>query len=111
MSLDFAAVEKVVIPASEKAPESMQAAPAEPLADKDEPGPEHAQAVATDTSKMVTQDFDAITADMRGQLLSILRHRDTTHAERCNAIAELTVRSLCRLGNFYFHEERRDFES
>lgn len=57
------------------------------------------------------QTFDAITADVRGEIVRILTDSNFKGTNRNREVAKLVVSALAKVGKLYFHEERRDFES
>jgi hypothetical protein len=50
-------------------------------------------------------------SEIRGAIVSILTNDKLSPAEQRTQIAEAVVRALSERGQFYFHKERRDFES
>jgi len=50
-------------------------------------------------------------ADIRGEILSILTNNKLTPTEQRTQIANAVVQSLAGRGRFFFHAERRDFDS
>jgi len=90
-----------------------QAADLDALADS--ASPELAKTVPIGTIHNEAQapatGFDAITAELRGQIVATLLARDGTASEKKQTIADLVVATLERVGRLYFHAERRDFDS
>lgn len=63
--------------------------------------------VATPTAP----SFDAITADVRGQIVNVLTDANCKGTARNREIAKLVAVALAKVGKLYFHAERRDFDS
>src|SRR5208282_1496322 len=51
------------------------------------------------------------TADVRGQILSILTDANCKGAARNSKVARISVSALINRGRLYYHAERRDFDS
>ena len=70
-----------------------------------EPAP---QPPATQTD---ATDLDRITADVRGGIVAALMDANSTAAEQRREISALVVSALGKVGNLYFHADRKDFDS
>ena len=55
--------------------------------------------------------FEAITADLRGQMVETLTDGNIPGPQKKQALADLVVANLVRVGRLFFHAELRDFES
>lgn len=53
----------------------------------------------------------SITADLRGQIISVLTDTHIKGSARNRAVAKIAVTALGKVGNLYFHAERKDFDS
>lgn len=51
------------------------------------------------------------TSELRGNLLAILAEKGMTSTQKGTAVANVVVEALAKRGQFYFHSDRRDFDS
>jgi 5S rRNA maturation endonuclease (ribonuclease M5) len=77
------------------------------------PGPEPDDtAVAVNAATSPTDDnFDTVTAWIRGKLLDAANDDDTPATVKNTALANDVVHALARVGGFYYHADLRDFDS
>ncbi len=57
------------------------------------------------------ENFETITAELRGQIIGALTDKQASGSEKGRVIAGLVVAALCKIGRFYFHTELKDFDS
>jgi hypothetical protein len=76
-----------------------------------EPGP-RGTAEAVNAAPAPTNDnFDAVTAWIRGKLLDAANDDDTPATIKNTALANDVVQALARVGRFYYHADLREFDS
>jgi hypothetical protein len=75
------------------------------------PEPDGTAKAANAASAPTNENFDAVTAWIRGKILDAANDDDTPATVKNTALANDVVQALARVGRFYYHADLRDFGS
>lgn len=73
--------------------------------------PDFAPTIVEIPCTSTTDDYDAITAEIRGRILKSMQDLNTPANVRYSTLATEVVEALKQIGRFYFHAESRDFDT